>query len=76
MASAWPPLELASGTPVAPSGLSGTLAVITRSDGKRQVTYNNQPLYYFSLDIMSNKKTAASGDLLKTFRSTWHIVTP
>jgi predicted lipoprotein with Yx(FWY)xxD motif len=72
-ATAWPPLELASGTPVAPSGLSGTLGVISRSDGKRQVTYNNQPLYYFSGDSAAGQ---ANGNGRTAFNGTWRVAQP
>jgi len=44
----WPPLTSA-GAPRAGSGVNASLlAVYTRRDGKRQVTYNRHPLYYFS----------------------------
>src|SRR5205823_7389722 len=49
LAAAWPPLSV-TGTPVKPSGLSGDLAVITRGDGKTQVTYKGLPLYFFVND--------------------------
>jgi predicted lipoprotein with Yx(FWY)xxD motif len=49
-ATTWPPLTLASGDPVAPPGVGGKFALITRSDGKRQVTYNDRPLYNFAAD--------------------------
>lgn len=49
LAGAWPPLT-ASGTPTKPTGLSGDLAVITRNDGKTQVTYKGLPLYFFVND--------------------------
>ena len=49
-ATAWPPLLLASGNPEAPQGLPGTLGVITRADGGRQVTYDAKPLYTFAND--------------------------
>lgn len=49
-ATTWPPLTLASGNPVAPAGVGGTFATITRDDGSHQVTYNDHPLYYFSAD--------------------------
>ncbi len=47
--SAWPILE-ATGDPVAGTGVTGKLGVITRSDGKKQVTINDMPLYYFAKD--------------------------
>src|SRR5690242_11027291 len=49
-ATTWPPLTLASGNPAAPAGVGGTFATISRSDGKRQVTYNDHPLYFFAAD--------------------------
>jgi predicted lipoprotein with Yx(FWY)xxD motif len=44
----WPPLT--SETDISPvvEGLPGEVAVITREDGTRQVTYNGRPLYYFA----------------------------
>jgi predicted lipoprotein with Yx(FWY)xxD motif len=53
-ASAWPPLtaETANGGVVLKEGpgLTGKLSVISRSDGKKQATYNGWPLYHFSGD--------------------------
>jgi predicted lipoprotein with Yx(FWY)xxD motif len=72
-ATAWPPLLLNSGNPVAPSGLSGNLGVITRSDGQRQVTYNNQPLYYFSGDSQAGQ---ANGEGRSAFNGTWRVAQP
>ena len=45
----WPAL-VANGTLTAGSGVTGTLASFTRTDGIKQVTYNNMPLYYFIAD--------------------------
>ncbi len=49
-AQTWPPLTLDSGDPLLPEGVAGTLGVITRRDGSRQVTYNGMPLYYYARD--------------------------
>jgi predicted lipoprotein with Yx(FWY)xxD motif len=50
-ATTWPPQTVANGTtPTAGSGLTGTLATITRADGTTQVTYNGMPLYHYSGD--------------------------
>src|SRR5215216_4764508 len=47
----WPPLLIASGTPVAGEGVNGNLlGVLTRTDGTRQVMYNGMPLYYYNAD--------------------------
>ncbi len=55
-AAAWPPL-LASGTPVAPAGVGGTLSAITRADGGQQVAYNDQPLYFYAEDQQPGETT-------------------
>lgn len=69
-ASTWPALTLASGQPVAPPGLSGTLALITRGDGGKQVTYNDRPLYFFASD-------AAAGDTKGDgVGGVWHAAKP
>jgi predicted lipoprotein with Yx(FWY)xxD motif len=73
--SIWPPL-LASGTPKAGSGLTGTLATVTRSDGKRQVTYNGKPLYIFSLDKQPGATTGdGATDSFGGQSFHWHAVT-
>lgn len=48
-ATAWPPL-ITTGAVTLASGVPGTLGTITRTDGKKQVTYNGMPLYLFSKD--------------------------
>jgi len=47
----WPPLTVTAGQQAkAGSGVSGTLATLTRTDGATQVSYNGLPLYYFKGD--------------------------
>ena len=67
-ATAWPPLA-AAGTLNAGSGVTGTLATISRADGSKQVTYNGMPLYTFEQDA---KTGDATGDGVNSF----HVVTP
>jgi predicted lipoprotein with Yx(FWY)xxD motif/uncharacterized cupredoxin-like copper-binding protein len=50
LASVWPPLVLASGSPTKPPSLGGDLTLITRDDGSKQVAYKGQPLYRYSRD--------------------------
>ena len=50
-ADTWPPLNVTAGQqPKAGSGVSGTLATLTRSDGATQVSYNGLPLYHYKGD--------------------------
>jgi predicted lipoprotein with Yx(FWY)xxD motif len=48
-ASVWPPYT-ATGTPSLPTGVSGTIGMITRADGTQQLTYNGSPLYLYAKD--------------------------
>ena len=61
----WPPLTVAAGvTPTAGAGVPGTLGVITRDDGSRQVTYNGWPLYFFANDSQAGDANGQNiGDL-------------
>lgn len=45
----WPPLTTTSGSP-AGEGVTGKLGTISTPDGKKQVTLNGMPLYYFAKD--------------------------
>jgi plastocyanin/predicted lipoprotein with Yx(FWY)xxD motif len=71
-ATAWPPFELDPGESVAAgSGVTGTLATLTRADdGKPEVTYNGIPLYYFAKD-------AKAGDINgQGVKGVWFLVAP
>ena len=72
----WPPVTVSSAKGISTQpGISGKLGTF-RNHGQLQLTLNGKPLYNFTPDITSGKKNAASGAELKTFGSTWHIVTP
>ena len=58
---AWPPFTVDSLDEVkADSAVTGKLALITRDDGAKQVTYNGKPLYYFSGDKAAGDTNGAS----------------
>ena len=70
----WRPLTIKNGSPTGTTA-AGTLGVVTRSDGTRQVTLDGKPVYTFYTD----QPGKATGDNFKdSFNSrdfTWHVVT-
>ncbi|MDQ0819276.1 putative lipoprotein with Yx(FWY)xxD motif [Arthrobacter sp. V4I6] len=67
--TAWPPVFTTSATPSV-EGVTGTLGTITTPDGKKQVTINGMPIYYF-------EKDKAAGDILgQGVNSVWYLVAP
>jgi len=67
--TAWPPVTTASDAPAA-SGVTGTVGTIATPDGKKQVTINGMPLYYF-------EKDTAAGDILgQGVNNVWYLVAP
>lgn len=72
-ATAWPPL-LATGTPTAGTGLTGSkLATIPRSGGSQQVTYNGHPVYLY---IGDKKAGEVNGQGVTAFGAAWFALTP
>jgi predicted lipoprotein with Yx(FWY)xxD motif len=72
-ATAWPPY-LAPDASASSSELDATrVAVKARRDGRRQVTYNSHPLYYYAGD-------RAPGQILcqavAEYGGTWYVVDP
>lgn len=66
----WPPL-ISKETPVLASpDIKGKVGIITRPDGTQQVTYNDLPIYTFTLD---NRPGDASGN---GYGGIWSVVTP
>ena len=53
---AWPPLFTESDTPTA-DGVTGELGTIPTPDGKKQVTLNGMPLYYYQKDTKAGDIT-------------------
>jgi predicted lipoprotein with Yx(FWY)xxD motif len=69
----WPPFVLTgtNTTPVAGSGVTGTLGVVAAPEGKgRQMTYNGWPLYYYIKDKAPGDTTGQG------VGGTWFVVPP
>ena len=74
-ATFWLPLTVPTGTiPSAGAGVGGSLAVIDRPDGSRQVTYDGKPLYSFTHD--GGAGTALGNGFRDSFGGVeflWHV---
>jgi predicted lipoprotein with Yx(FWY)xxD motif len=69
----WPPVAT-TGKPQATEGaLASKLGMITRSDGKSQVTYNGRPLYFFAKDGDAGD---TYGQGIKGFGAGWYVLAP
>lgn len=66
----WPPV---AGPATAGSGVTGTLATITRSDGSVQAVYDGHPLYTYVGDTAPGQ---ANGNGINLNGGVWHEVTP
>lgn len=67
--AAWPPVTTTSAMPSA-EGVMGTLGTITTPDGKKQVTINGMPIYYYAKD-------KAPGDITgQDVNKVWYLVAP
>ena len=70
----WPALAPpSSGSPVAGSGVTGTLSVITAADGTKEVAYNGWPLHTFQNDTGPGQ---IGGNNITSFGGTWFTATP
>lgn len=65
----WPPLTT-TGKLVAGEGVSGKVDTIKRADGKKQVTYNGMPLYFWTGDKKAGDTTGNG------FKGIWSVVAP
>jgi predicted lipoprotein with Yx(FWY)xxD motif len=64
----WPPVI---GTAAAGAGLPGTTAVIARTDGSMQLTYDGHPLYTYIADTAPGQ---ANGNNINLNGGVWHVV--
>ena len=68
----WPAFT-SPGTPRAVSGTSAAKIGTIRTHGRRQVTYNRHPLYYYAADKNAGD---ALGQALNEFGALWYVVSP
>jgi len=73
--SFWQPVTV-SGTPTKGSPLVGKLDVVTRPDGRRQVSANGRLLYAFKLDKPGKVTGDGFKDAFGGQKFTWHVVRP
>lgn len=65
----WPAVTTTSAAPSV-EGVTGTIGTITTADGKKQLTINGLPVYYFAND-------KAPGDILgQGVNNVWYLVSP
>jgi predicted lipoprotein with Yx(FWY)xxD motif len=70
-AATWPPFTVDSLDEVKPdAAVTGKLALVTRDDGTKQVSYNGVPVYYYSAD------TKAGDTNGQGFAGKWFVVNP
>lgn len=66
---AWPPVLAAADTPTV-DGVTGTVGTIATPDGKKQLTINGMPVYYYAKDL-------AAGDITgQGVGGVWYLVAP
>lgn len=65
----WKPYVVTSGNLVAEAPIAGVVGTTTRTDGSVQVTYKNQPLYFFAGDS-DDTPTGQGADF------TWYVARP
>jgi predicted lipoprotein with Yx(FWY)xxD motif len=69
----WLPLTVAKGTPSGDAG--GTLGVVKRPDGTRQVTLDGKPLYTFSRDTAGKVTGNGFSDAFGGQNFDWKVIT-
>lgn len=69
-AEQWPPLTIDGTDPVPHPELAGDVAAFVRPDGRRQVSLNGQPLYFYSGDSAPGETRGEGID------PAWHLARP
>jgi predicted lipoprotein with Yx(FWY)xxD motif len=72
-AIAWPPLQTRATPAVAGGAEASLVGTISRSDGTRQVTYHDHPLYLF---VKDHKPGDVNGQGKVAFGAAWFAVSP
>jgi len=72
-AANWPPLRANSPPRIGGGANASLVATTMRSDGSRQITYNNHPLYTF---VKDTKAGDTNGEGLTAFGGTWYAISP
>jgi predicted lipoprotein with Yx(FWY)xxD motif len=65
----WPAYAADDTSEIEAEGASGTLSIVTRDDGSKQLAYNGMPLYYFAGD-------KAAGDTNGKAIANWALAKP
>jgi predicted lipoprotein with Yx(FWY)xxD motif len=72
-AEAWPPVVADSAPRASGGARASNLGTITRSDGRKQVTYKGRPLYYFVVDSGPGTTKGQGSD---SFGARWWLLAP
>jgi predicted lipoprotein with Yx(FWY)xxD motif len=72
-AAAWPPLTTKGAPTVKGAAKSAAISTTKRADGKKQVTYNGHPLYYYAADKDAGD---AYGQGLDQYGAEWYVLSP
>jgi len=70
--SVWPAVTVA-GKPTAGHGVNASAIATIKTDGKKQVTYEGHPLYYYAADSGAGSTSGQGSD---GFGAKWWIVSP
>ena len=70
-ASYWPPVPVAGAPQVTGGASASSVGVVSRSDGRMQVSYAGHPLYYY---VGDRKAGQTKGQGLSQFGAKWYVL--